>query len=145
LDEFVKKWQGSERKQVIIDELASEGVIWEALEEDVDRELDAFDLICHVAYDQPPLTRKERAENVKKRNYFGKYSESAQTVLNALLDKYADSGVTEIESKDILKVTPFNQMGRPLEIVKKAFGSKQDYDDAISELEQVLYDDDQTA
>ncbi|MDA7754238.1 DEAD/DEAH box helicase family protein [Pseudomonadales bacterium] len=145
LDEFVKKWQGSERKQVIIDELASEGVIWEALEEDVDRELDAFDLICHVAFDQPPLTRKERAENVKKRNYFGKYSESAQSVLNALLDKYADSGVTEIESKDVLKVTPFNQMGRPLEIVKKAFGSKQNYDNAISELEQVLYDDDQTA
>ena len=145
MDEFIKKWQSSDRKQAVIDELAAEGVIWEALEEDVSRELDPFDLICHVAFDQPPLTRKERADNVKKRNYFGKYSEAAQTVLNALLDKYADSGVTEIESKDVLKVTPFDQMGRPLEIVKNAFGSKQEYEQAISDLEQVLYDDKHSA
>lgn len=145
MDEFIKKWQSSDRKQAVIDELAAEGVIWEALEEDVSRELDPFDLICHVAFDQPPLTRKERADNVKKRNYFGKYSEAAQTVLNALLDKYADSGVTEIESKDVLKVTPFDQMGRPLEIVKNAFGSKQEYEQAISDLEQVLYDEKHSA
>lgn len=145
MDDFIKKWQSSDRKQAVIDELAAEGVIWEALEEDVSRELDPFDLICHVAFDQPPLTRKERADNVKKRNYFGKYSEAAQTVLNALLDKYADTGVTEIESKDVLKVTPFDQMGRPLEIVKNAFGSKQQYEQAISDLEQVLYDDKHSA
>ncbi len=145
MDEFIKKWQSSDRKQAVIDELAAEGVIWEALEEDVSRDLDPFDLICHVAFDQPPLTRKERADNVKKRNYFGKYSEAAQTVLNALLDKYADTGVSEIESKDVLKVTPFDQMGRPLEIVKNAFGSKQEYEQAISDLEQVLYGDKHSA
>jgi type I restriction enzyme R subunit len=139
MDEFVKKWQSSERKQAIIDELAEQGVIWQALEEDVSRDLDPFDLICHVAFDQPPLTRKERAENVKKRNYFTKYSEAAQQVLYALLDKYADQGVSEIESIQILKVTPFDQMGQPKEIVKNAFGNKQAYEQAISELEEQLY------
>lgn len=139
MDEFVKKWQGSDRKQVIINELEEQGVIWQALEEDVSRDMDPFDLICHVAFDQPPLTRKERAENVKKRNYFTKYSEAAQQVLNALLDKYADQGVSEIESIQVLKVTPFDQMGQPKEIVKNAFGNKQAYEQAISELEQLLY------
>lgn len=145
MDEFVKKWQSTERKQAIIEELESQGVIWQALEEDVSREMDPFDLICHVAFDQPPLTRKERAENVKKRNYFTKYSEAAQQVLNALLDKYADTGITEIESKDVFKVTPFSEMGRPLEIVKNAFGSKQAYEQAITDLEQKLYNSDQSA
>lgn len=139
MDEFVKKWQATERKQAIIEELESQGVIWQALEEDVSREMDPFDLICHVVFDQPPLTRKERAENVKKRNYFTKYSEAAQQVLNALLDKYADTGITEIESKDVFKVTPFAEMGRPLEIVKNAFGSPKAYEQAINELEQFLY------
>jgi len=140
LDEFVKKWQSSDRKQAIIEELEQEGVIWKALEDDVSRDLDPFDLICHVAFDQPALTRKERANNVKKRNYFAKYNEAAQNVLNNLLDKYEDSGVSEIESKDVLKVTPFNKMGRPLEIVKNAFGSKQEFHQALTHLEQGLYD-----
>lgn len=139
LDEFVKSWNDAERKQIIIDELANQGVIWQALEQDVSKELGPFDLICHVVFDQSPLTRKERAKNVKKRNYFTKYNEAAQQVLNNLLDKYADSGVTEIESKDVLKVTPFREMGRPLEIVKTAFGSKEQYEQAITELEQALY------
>lgn len=139
MDEFVKKWQTSERKQAIIQELEEQGVIWQALEDDVSRDMDPFDLICHVAFDQPPLTRKERAENVKKRNYFAKYSKAAQQVLNALLDKYADQGVTEIESIQVLKVTPFDQMGQPKEIVKNAFGNKQAYEQAISELEALLY------
>lgn len=139
MDEFIKRWQSSDRKQAVIDELTNEGVIWQALEEDVSRDMDPFDLICHVAFDQPPLTRKERADNVKKRNYFGKYSEAAQTVLNNLLEKYADSGVSEIESKDVLKIAPFVQMGRPLEIKKNAFGGKDQYEQALSELEQALY------
>jgi type I restriction enzyme R subunit len=139
MDEFVKKWQSSKRKQAVIEELEAQGVIWQALEEDVGRDMDPFDLICHVAYDQPPLTRKERAEKVKKQNYFAKYSETAQQVLNALLDKYADQGVTEIESIQVLKVTPFDQMGQPKEIVKNAFGNKQAYEQAISELEALLY------
>jgi type I restriction enzyme R subunit len=145
MDEFIKTWQEADRKQVIIDELESQGVIWSALEEDVSRDLDPFDLICHVAFDQPPLTRKERAENVRKRNYFTKYSERAQQVLNALLDKYADQGVSEIESIQVLKVTPFDQMGQPREIVKNAFGNKQAYEQAISELEALLYAPDQSA
>lgn len=139
LDEFVQSWNSAERKQAVIDELEEQGVIWKALEEDVGKDMGPFDLICHVVFDQPALTRRERAENVKKRNYFTKYSEAAQQVLNALLDKYADIGVSEIESKDILKIAPLNQMGRPLEIVKKAFGSKAEYEKALTELEQQLY------
>jgi type I restriction enzyme R subunit len=139
LDDFIKKWNATERKQAIIDELADAGVIWEALEEDVSRDLDPFDLICHIAFDQPALTRKERANNVKKRNYFGKYSETAQQVLNSLLDKYENSGISEIESKQVLKVTPFDKIGRPLEIKKNVFGGKEQYEQAISDLEAALY------
>ncbi len=139
LDDFVKRWSEAEQKNAVLDELANAGVIWEALEQDVSKDMGPFDLICHVVFDQPPLTRKERAENVKKRNYFSKYSESAQVVLNALLDKYADNGIVEIESKDVLKVTPFDKMGRPREIIANAFGSKQEYEKAIVDLEQAIY------
>lgn len=145
LNDFIKTWQSTERKQAIIEELAAEGVIWQALEEDVSRDLDPFDLICHVAFDQPPLTRRERADNVKKRNYFTKYSESAQKVLNTLLDKYADIGVGEIETINVLKVKPLDQLGTPLEIVKSAFGSRKDYDRAITELEAAIYSDQQAS
>ncbi|MBL0709897.1 MAG: DEAD/DEAH box helicase family protein [Colwellia sp.] len=139
LDDFTRKWNAAERKQTIIDELANEGVIWQALESDISKDLDPFDLICHVAFDQPALTRKERANNVKKRNYFTKYSDKAQIVLNALLDKYADDGVTEIENIHVLKVQPFDQMGKPMEIAKQAFGNRQGYDQAITDLETALY------
>ncbi|QEW06711.1 EcoAI/FtnUII family type I restriction enzme subunit R [Nitrincola iocasae] len=139
LDEFTKRWNEAERKQVIIDELEGEGILWEVLTQEVGKDLDPFDLICHVVYDQPPLTRQERADNVKKRNYFTKYSETAQTVLSTLLDKYADEGVQEIENIHVLKVKPFDQMGRPVEIVKKGFGGKQAYLDAVSELEAEIY------
>lgn len=139
LDDFTRKWNDAERKQTIIDELANQGVIWQALEEDISKDIDPFDLICHVAFDQPPLTRQERANNVKKRNYFTKYSAQAQTVLNALLDKYADAGVTEIESIHVLKVQPFDQMGKPMEIAKQAFGNRKGYDQAITDLETELY------
>jgi len=139
LDDFIRKWQNADRKQAIIDELATEGVIWQALEEDVSKELDPFDLICHVAFDQPPLTRQERANNVKKRNYFTQYSEVAQKVLNALLDGYADEGVNAIEGKDALKANTIIPFGRPLEIAKKAFGGTKAYQKAITELEDVLY------
>ena len=90
----MRRWDQAERKQAIIDELAAEGVIWEVLEQEVGKDLDPFDMICHVVFDQPPLTRKERANNVKKRNYFTKYGELAQTVLQELLNKYSDEGVT---------------------------------------------------
>ena len=123
LDEFTKRWNDSERKQAIIDELAEAGILWEALELEVGKDLDPFDMICHVVYDQPILTRKERADNVKKRNYFTKYGETAQTVLNNLLDKYADEGVTEVENITVLKVAPFNEIGSMGEIIKKALAA----------------------
>jgi type I restriction enzyme R subunit len=142
LDDFVKRWSDAERKQAVIDELANAGVIWEALEDDISNQMGPFDLICHVVFDQPALTRRERAENVKKKNYFSKYSEPAQAVLNALLDKYADNGVTEIESQNVLKVTPFDKMGRPREIITNACGGKPEYEKAISDLEHALYSND---
>ncbi|MGI9276443.1 MAG: EcoAI/FtnUII family type I restriction enzme subunit R [Endozoicomonas sp.] len=139
LDDFTKKWNNAERKQAIIEELEGEGILWEVLEDEVGKDLDPFDLICHVVYDQPALTRKERANNVKKRNYFTKYSDTAQTVLSSLLDKYADAGVLEIENKNVLKVAPFTELGRPIEIVKKGFGKPAEYEKAISELEAEIY------
>ena len=139
LDEFTKRWNEAERKQVIINELANAGIIWEALREAVGNDMDAFDLICHVVYDQPPLTRRERANQVKKRDYFTRYSESAQAVLNILLDKYADAGVEEIESLSVLKLKPLDQLGSPMEIVKQSFGDKEGYKQAISDLEAEIY------
>ncbi|WP_319784185.1 EcoAI/FtnUII family type I restriction enzme subunit R [Oceanisphaera sp. IT1-181] len=139
MDDFTKRWNESDRKQAIIDELANEGIIWEVLQEEIGKDLDPFDLICHVVYDQPPLTRKERANQVKKRNYFTKYSETAQTVLNTLLDKYADEGLQELEGMDVLKVQPFNQIGNLMEIVNGGFGGKEQYQQAISELEAEIY------
>ena len=139
LDEFVKRWNESDRKQTIIDELEQAGIIWAALEQEVGKELDPFDMICHVVYDQPALTRKERANNVKKRNYFTKYSDTAQTVLVNLLTKYADVGVQEIENMQVLKVQPFTEIGSLSEIIKKGFGGKPKYEEAIKELEENLY------
>lgn len=139
LDEFTKRWNEADRKEAIIEELAREGILWEALEDEVGKDLDPFDMICHVVYDQPPLTRKERAENVKKRNYFTKYGETAQQVLDRLLDKYADSGVTEVENITVLKVAPFNELGSMSEIVKKGFGGKPKYLAAVKELEDAIY------
>jgi len=100
--------------------------------------MDAFDLVCHVAFDQPPLTRKERANNVRKRNYFGKYSEAAQKVLSSLLVKYEQEGIVSIEDGSILKVQPLSNLGSPVELVK-AFGKKKDFDEAIRDLENELY------
>ena len=138
LDEFLLKWNSSEKKELLIKELESQGVLVEALRDAVNREVDLFDLICHVAFDQPPLTRKERANNVKKRNYFTKYGEQARKVLEALIDKYADEGITNIESIDILKVKPLDEFGGPLEIINQ-FGGKAKYMEAIKELEYELY------
>ena len=139
LDEFVKKWQDADKKQAIVEELEEQGVIWEVLEQEVGKDLDPFDMICHIVYDQPPLTRKERANNVKKRNYFTKFDGIAQEVLSRLLDKYADAGVNEIENINVLKVTPFDELGRPLEIIKKGFGNKEAYLAAVHDLENELY------
>ncbi|SHM80528.1 EcoAI/FtnUII family type I restriction enzme subunit R [Polaribacter sp. KT 15] len=138
LDDFIQKWNASEKKEELIKELAEHGVFLEAMREDVGQELDAFDLICHVAFDQPALTRQERANNVRKRNYFAKYSETAQKVLNSLLDKYEQEGITSIEQGAILKVQPLNQMGSAVELVR-AFGKKKDFDQAVKDLENEIY------
>jgi len=138
LDEFLNHWNSSDRKEAIIKELQEQGVMVEALYEAVDRQVDLFDLICHVAYDQPPLTRKERANNVKKRNYFTKYGDQARKVLEALLEKYADQGIENIENIQILTVPPINEFGSVTEIIK-AFGSREEYEKAIKELENELY------
>lgn len=138
LEAFLTKWNSTEKKQSIITELENHGVILENLMEEVKKELDVFDLICHVAWDMPALTRKERVEQVKKRNYFTKYGEQAKNILNALLDKYASEGIENIEELSVLKVDPFNVMGTPAEILH-IFGGKENYIKAIKELEKELY------
>ncbi|MEK6476027.1 DEAD/DEAH box helicase family protein [Catalinimonas sp. 4WD22] len=138
MDDFLLRWSASERKEAIIDELAAKGVFFEELEEEIGKKIDPFDMICHIAFDQPPLTRKERAEMVRKRNYFTKYGEEARQVLSALLDKYGDEGISSLENNSVLRVRPLSDIGTPLEIVKK-FGKKPDFEQAISELEQELY------
>jgi type I restriction enzyme R subunit len=138
LDDFIKKWSDADKKQAIITELANEGVFFEALAEEIGKELDPFDIICHVAWDKPPLSRRERAEQVKKRNYFTKYGEQAQNVLSALLEKYADEGVEHIEETKILTIQPFTDYGTPIEIIKK-FGGMVQYEQALRELEKEIY------
>lgn len=138
LDEFLTKWNDVDKKQIIIDELLEQGIVFDDFKQAIDKEMDIFDLICHTAFDQPPLSRSERANNVKKRNYFTKYGEQAQQVLNALLDKYADEGIENIEDMKILQVNPFDEIGSPVEIIK-LFGGKKNYLQALNELEQEIY------
>ncbi|MDZ4254051.1 MAG: DEAD/DEAH box helicase family protein [Sulfuritalea sp.] len=138
LNAFLNAWNDAERKQAIIEELSAQGVFLDELAEQVGRGYDAFDLVCHVAFDQPPLTRRERAERVKKRHIFGKYGEQTRAVLDALLEKYADGGIKSVESLEILKVDPLTAFGTPVEIVK-LFGGKPNYLAAIRELETALY------
>lgn len=138
LNDFLTVWNDAEKKQAVLDELAAKGVFLDELAEHVGREYDAFDLVCHVAFDAPPLTRKERADGVKKRNVFAEYGAQARAVLDALLQKYADSGISSVESLEILKVDPLTAHGTPVEIVK-LFGGRDGYLAAIRELETALY------
>ena len=140
LEDFLKRWNKETRKQIIIDELKEYDVLIDAVKEanPALNDSDVFDIICHVAYGQKPLTRKERADNVKKRNYFAKYEGKAREVLEALLEKYADQGILNMENLDTLKLNPFAQIGSPVKIVK-LFGGKEQYFAAISELEKQLY------
>jgi type I restriction enzyme R subunit len=138
LSDFLTAWNSAERKQAVIEELAGQGVFLDELAEQVGRDYDAFDLVCHVAFDQPPLTRRERAERVQKRHVFAKYGEKTRAVLQALLQKYADSGIRSVESLDILKVDPLTTFGTPVEIIH-LFGGKKNYLTAVHELETELY------
>ena len=138
LDDFLRRWNEAERKQAILDEMADEGLTLDFLREEIDRNLDAFDLICHVAFDAKPLTRRERAENVKKRDAFARYGEQARTVLNALLDKYADEGVLNLDDANVLRIPPFDKLGTPVELVR-AFGGKPGFERAVHDLQSALY------
>ncbi|CAC9610642.1 Type I restriction-modification system, restriction subunit R (EC 3.1.21.3) [uncultured Gammaproteobacteria bacterium] len=138
LDNFLQKWNATDKKQTIIEQLTEQGIVFADLKAAVDKEMDIFDLICHTAFDQPPLTRTERVNNVKKRNYFTKYSEQTRKVLETLLDKYADEGIENIEDMKILQVKPLDAFGSPMEIVD-LFGGKMGYLQAIVELEQEIY------
>lgn len=139
LDDFLRTWTQTEKKQAIIDELQDGGVLLDAIRQELGKtELDDFDIICHIAYDKAPLTKKERADNVKKRSYLYRYSGMAQQVLEALLDKYANDGIKEIEETKVLQLNEFAKIGSPMKIVK-AFGGKDAYQKAVTELENEIY------
>jgi len=142
LDDFLRRWNETDRKQAIIDELGESGIFWEDLIKEVSKKLgaeaDPFDVICHIVFDQPPLSRKERAEQVRKNNYFSKYEGAIRQVLDALLDKYTDSGIETIEDVKVLTLAPFSQIGAPMELLQ-AFGGKPGYTQAVKTLEDALY------
>lgn len=138
LNEFINRWNSEEKKTAILEELKDRGVFLEEVRKEVGDSLDDFDLILHLAFDQKPLTRKERADNVKKRNYFGKYSDVAKEVLEALLDKYMNEGISELESMQILKLDPFTHIGTPAKIIK-SFGGRDQYLQKVRELENEIY------
>lgn len=138
LDHFLQTWNNADKKKAIIEELEAQGIIFEELKEELKSDLDVFDLICHIAWDAPALTRKERVENVRKRNYWAKYGDNARRVLNALLDKYAETGIENIEEMQVLTIEPLKNLGTPAEIVK-IFGGKEKYLAALKELENEIY------
>ncbi|TRT77872.1 MAG: hypothetical protein EWV82_18730 [Microcystis aeruginosa Ma_AC_P_19900807_S299] len=138
LDDFLTRWKEADKKTALIAELRNHDIIAEELEQEIKKDLDLFDLICYVAWNRPPLTRKERAENVRKRDYFTKYGEKAREVLNALLEKYANDGIENIEDLSVLKLEPLKQFGSPPEIVK-IFGGKSQYISALRDLTSELY------
>lgn len=140
LDDFLRRWQAAERKQAVVDELAEQGLPLEAITEELGRsDWDPFDLVCHVAFDAKPLTRRERADNVRKRDLFNRYGEQARAVLDALLEKYADEGVLNLEDTQVLKVPPLSQLGMPIQLVR-AFGGKQGFEQAVHEMQAAIYD-----
>ncbi|MBR1329891.1 EcoAI/FtnUII family type I restriction enzme subunit R [Bradyrhizobium ottawaense] len=140
LNDFIRRWNSADRKQAIVDELEQYGVSLKTLEADVGKDLDPFDLILHVGYDQRPLTRKERAEEIRKRNYFAKYGQTARAVLEALLDKYQDEGVVDLNDPNVLRIAPLSSMGTPVQLVKR-FGSPADFEAAVRDLQNTLYRD----
>jgi type I restriction enzyme R subunit len=145
LNDFLRSWNNATKKQVIIEMLEEHGILLDNLAEEVGKDYGDFDLICHIAYDQPALTRKERANNVKKRNYFTKYGEQARKVLDGLLDNYADKGIISIENTKVLKLKPFSDLGTPMEIINETFGGKANYEMALRELENELFNQNKLA
>ena len=139
IESFVDSWNKAERKEVIVRELEEKGVFFDELEEQINKQLDPFDLILHIAFDRKPLTRKERAEGVRKSTYFDKYSDIAKEVLEKILDKYCENGVLDIEDANILKVSPISKYGTPTQIVQSIFGGAQVYKEAIQSLVKEIY------
>ena len=140
LDDFIRHWNAAEKKAEITELLRECGIDLQAMKEEQGMsDVDDFDFICHIAYGKKPLTRRERAENVKKRDIFSKYGPEAQKVLNALLDKYMNEGISQIENRKVLSLDPFRQMGSPASIAK-LFGGNQQYFDAVNELEKLIYE-----
>lgn len=138
LDEFLKRWNSTERKQAIIDELAAEGLSLDVIATELGKDLDPFDVVCHIAFDRKPLTRQERAAEVKKRDVFGKYGDQARAVLDALLTKYADEGMLNLDDTNVLRIPPLNELGTPVQLIK-AFGGKAGFEDAVHALQNELY------
>ena len=139
LDDFIRRWNEADKKAEITDLLRESGIDLQALKHDRGMDdVDDFDFICHIAYGKKPLTRRERAENVKKRDIFNKYCAEARKVLEALLDKYANDGITQLENRTVLRLDPFRQMGSPANIAK-FFGGNQQYFSAVKELESLIY------
>ena len=140
LDQFLKRWKAAERKEAVIVELAEEGLLLEPLLDEVGKDLDPFDLICHIAYDQPPLTRRERAHNVKKRDVFTRYGPQARAVLEALLTKCQDEGIVGgLDNVKMLEIPPFSAMGTPFQLLKPFGGTKAGFESAVHELQAALY------
>ena len=141
LQDFLRRWTEAERKQIVVNELSELGIDAEILRNAVPNsdQFDVFDLIAHIAFDAKPLTRRERAENVKKRNYFAKYGDQARAVLEALLEKYADHGITDIEDANILDLPPFTEFGTRTQIRRVIFGGSDEFTKALTELEEALY------
>ena len=138
LDDFLRRWKAAERKQAILEELEAEGLALDTIVEELGKDLDPFDLICHVAFDAKPLTRRERAENVKKRDVFAKYGDRARAVLDALLAKYADEGVLNLDDTNVLRIPPLSHLGTPVQLVR-AFGGKGGFVRAVHDLQAALY------
>lgn len=139
LDKFLNAWTSAEKKEAIVKDLENKGVIFEALEEEAGKELDPFDLVCHIAFGKPPLTRKERTENVRKKDYFAKYEGKAKEVIDALIEKYADEGITAIDDIGDLAVMPFTSFGTPVQIVNDIFGGRENYLGIIKKIEESIY------
>jgi len=138
LDSFLKRWKAADRKQAIVEELEAEGLPLGPIGQELGKDLDPFDLICHIAFDKKPLTRRERADNVKKRDVFTKYGQQARAVLDALLAKYADDGVLNLDDANVLKIAPFTAMGSVVQLIS-AFGGLQGFEKAVHELQSELY------
>ena len=138
LDDFLKRWKATERKQAIIEQLKAEGLDLDVIIAELGKDLDPFDLICHFAFDAKPLTRRERAENVKKRDVFSKYGTQARAVLDALLAKYADEGVLNLDDTKVLRISPFTELGTPVQLIN-AFGGREGFVQAVHDLQSALY------